>query len=203
MGFHEKQYLMDLLFVTNNPNKLTEIEALMPSGINLLTLSDINFTKDIPETENTIEGNSMLKALAVNEIYSGMCFAEDTGLEIEALNGEPGVRSARYAGEGKCNQDNINLVLSNMKDVSERDARFKTVLTFFDGKENIQFEGICDGKIIDVQRGSLGFGYDSIFVPNGSNMTFAEMTLDQKNLFSHRKKALFSFIAYFREKYQS
>jgi XTP/dITP diphosphohydrolase len=126
--------MTELLFVTNNQNKLGEISALMPDNLKILKLSDINFHQDIPETENTIEGNSLLKAIAVNELYKGMCFAEDTGLEIKALNGEPGVRSARYAGEGKCNQDNINLVLNKMKGAKDNTARFKTVLTFFDGR---------------------------------------------------------------------
>jgi XTP/dITP diphosphohydrolase len=193
--------MTELLFVTNNQNKLGEISALMPDNLKILKLSDINFHQDIPETENTIEGNSLLKAIAVNELYKGMCFAEDTGLEIKALNGEPGVRSARYAGEGKCNQDNINLVLNKMKGAKDNTARFKTVLTFFDGKENIQFEGICEGVIIAEQKGEMGFGYDSIFIPNGSEFTFAQMNMEEKNKFSHRKKAFYSFIDYFREKY--
>lgn len=199
LELHEIKIMTTLLFITGNSNKLKEIASLLPSFITLKSLKDIGFMEEIEENEDTIEGNSMLKVLVVKNIYKGMCFAEDTGLEIEALAGEPGVRSARYAGEGKCNQDNINLVLSKMKGILNRNAQFKTVLTFFDGEKNIQFEGLCKGSILEVQRGDYGFGYDSIFIPNGSTLSFAEMDLPQKNVFSHRKKAFSSFIDYFQK----
>lgn len=185
---------MTLLFVTSNPNKIKEIKSILPKGMQLIGLEDIDFDEEIPETAETIEGNSRLKVEALVSKKGLACFAEDTGLEVKSLNGEPGVRTARYAGENACNHDNISLVLNKMEGISDRSARFKTVLTYFDGHQYFSFEGICEGTIALSPRGSDGFGYDPIFIPNGSKATFAELSLEEKNFFSHRKKAFEKFL---------
>jgi len=190
---------MQLLFATSNVNKVKEIQSLLPEGFSLLGLNDIGFSGDIPETADTIEGNSLLKAQFIAENYNRICFSEDTGLEVVALNGRPGVRTARYAGEQACNQDNISLVLKEMNAITERKARFKTVISFFDGNEFKQFEGICNGSIATEVKGNDGFGYDPIFIPDGEVRTFAEMTLAEKNKFSHRKKAFNQFLEYLKD----
>ncbi|MFN8315005.1 MAG: RdgB/HAM1 family non-canonical purine NTP pyrophosphatase [Chitinophagales bacterium] len=190
---------MQLLFATSNVNKVKEIQSFLPEGFSLLGLNDIGFSGDIPETADTIEGNSLLKAQFIAENYNRICFSEDTGLEVVALNGRPGVRTARYAGEQACNQDNISLVLKEMNAITERKARFKTVISFFDGNEFKQFEGICNGSIATEVKGNDGFGYDPIFIPDGEVRTFAEMTLAEKNKFSHRKKAFNQFLEYLKD----
>lgn len=187
---------MQLLFATSNANKIKEIQSVLPEGYSLLGLNDLNFEGDIPETADTIEGNSMLKAKFIADNFGRVCFSEDTGLEIVALGGKPGVRTARYAGEQACNLDNISLVLKEMNGVTAREARFKTVITFFDGKAFKQFEGICNGSIAFDIHGNEGFGYDPIFIPEGEERTFATMTLTEKNIFSHRKKAFNLFLSY-------
>lgn len=189
---------MQLLFATSNSNKVKEIQSLLPEGFSLLGLNDIGFHGDIPETADTIEGNSLLKAQFIAENFNRICFSEDTGLEVVSLNGRPGVRTARYAGEQACNQDNISLVLKEMNATTERKARFKTVISFFDGKAFKQFEGICNGSIATEVKGIDGFGYDPIFIPDGEVRTFAEMTLTEKNKFSHRKKAFNQFLEYLK-----
>jgi XTP/dITP diphosphohydrolase len=190
---------MQLLFATSNANKVKEIQSLLPEGFSLLGLNDIGFNGEIPETADTIEGNSLLKAQFIAGNFNRVCFSEDTGLEVVALNGRPGVRTARYAGEQACNQDNISLVLKEMNAITERKARFKTVISFFDGKVFKQFEGICNGRIATEVKGNDGFGYDPIFIPNGEVRTFAEMTLAEKNTFSHRKKAFNQFMEYLKD----
>ncbi|MBP6516327.1 MAG: RdgB/HAM1 family non-canonical purine NTP pyrophosphatase [Chitinophagales bacterium] len=190
---------MQLLFATSNINKVKEIQSLLPEGFSLLGLNDIGYNGDIPETADTIEGNSLLKAQFIAENFNRICFSEDTGLEVVALNGRPGVRTARYAGEQACNQDNISLVLKEMNAITERKARFKTVISFFDGNEFQQFEGICNGHIATDTKGNDGFGYDPIFIPDGELRTFAEMTLAEKNKFSHRKKAFNQFLEYLKD----
>jgi len=190
---------MQLLFATSNINKVKEIQSLLPEGFSLLGLNDIGYNGDIPETADTIEGNSLLKAQFIAENFNRICFSEDTGLEVVALNGRPGVRTARYAGEQACNQDNISLVLKEMNAITERKARFKTVISFFDGKEFKQFEGVCNGCISTEAIGIDGFGYDPIFIPDGEVRTFAEMTLAEKNKFSHRKKAFNQFLEYLKD----
>ena len=189
---------MQLLFATSNINKVKEIQSLLPEGFSLLGLNDIGYNGDIPETADTIEGNSLLKAQFIAENFNRICFSEDTGLEVVALNGRPGVRTARYAGEQACNQDNISLVLKEMNAITEHKARFKTVISFFDGNEFKQFEGICNGHIATDTKGNDGFGYDPIFIPDGEVRTFAEMTLTEKNKFSHRKKAFNQFLEYLK-----
>ena len=190
---------MQLLFATSNINKVKEIQSLLPEGFSLLGLNDIGYNGDIPETADTIEGNSLLKAQFIAENFNRICFSEDTGLEVVALNGRPGVRTARYAGEQACNQDNISLVLKEMNAITERKARFKTVISFFDGNEFQQFEGIRNGHIATDTKGNDGFGYDPIFIPDGELRTFAEMTLAEKNKFSHRKKAFNQFLEYLKD----
>ncbi|HEY0261421.1 MAG TPA: RdgB/HAM1 family non-canonical purine NTP pyrophosphatase, partial [Chitinophagales bacterium] len=172
---------MELLFATSNVNKVREIQSLLPEGFVLKGLNNIGFTGDIPETADTIAGNSQLKADFIAQKFGIPCFSEDTGLEISALGGKPGVRTARYAGDNACNQDNISLVLQQMNGETNRSARFITVITFFDGKTFQQVEGICEGSIANEQKGKDGFGYDPIFIPEGDTQTFAEMDLSEKN----------------------
>lgn len=174
------------VFATNNLHKLEEVNAIIDDKIELLTLNDINCHTDIPETADTLEGNALIKAKFVYDNYHKDCFGDDTGLEVEALNGEPGVYSARYAGEGHDSEANIKKLLHNLEGVANRKARFRTVFALIaDGKEHY-FEGIIKGEIIKVRKGTAGFGYDSIFVPEGYTQTFAEMGNDIKNKISHR-----------------
>lgn len=191
--------ILKLVFATHNQNKFKEVKALMPAFINLLSLHDIGCMKDIQETENTIEGNAILKATFVSANFGYNCFADDTGLEVDALGGEPGVYSARYAGEQKRSDDNITLLLKNLNDKKQRSAQFKTIIALVINKEKIIFEGICKGSITHKKRGRLGFGYDPIFVPEGAQQTFSEMTQDQKNQYSHRGKAISQLITYLQE----
>lgn len=180
---------MKLVFATNNKNKIKEVQALMPEGIHLLSLEEIGCHEDIPETSPTIEGNAIQKAEYVKENYGYDCFADDTGLEVEALNGAPGVYSARYAGEEKSSEANINKLLQELKGKDNRSARFKTVISLhLDGKLHT-FEGICSGNIIFERKGLQGFGYDPVFQPEGKSVTFAEMNLKEKSEISHRARA--------------
>jgi XTP/dITP diphosphohydrolase len=181
---------MQLIFATNNSNKLKEVNSLLNSSFVLKSLTDIGFCEDIPETENTLEGNALLKARIIAEKYNCNCFADDTGLEIVALDGEPGVFSARYAGEEKNSEKNMQKVLEKLTNVSNRKAHFRTVIALIiEGKEYL-FEGIVKGEITQKKRGVDGFGYDPIFMPDGYDKTFAEMTLQEKNQVSHRAIAL-------------
>ena len=179
-----------LVFATNNAHKLEEIAAILGEKIKLLSLKDIECTADIPETANTLEGNATQKAEYIYQQYGLDCFADDTGLEVEALDGAPGVFSARYAGEGHNSEDNMQKLLQNLQGVTNRKAQFRTVICLiWDGKRYL-FEGICKGKIIEEKRGNAGFGYDPIFVPEGYDQTFAELGNDIKNSISHRAKAV-------------
>jgi XTP/dITP diphosphohydrolase len=180
---------MKLIFATSNENKAIELQKMMGDFIKIDSLKDLFFTDEIEETEDTLEGNSKLKAKAVFKEFERACFADDTGLEVNALNGAPGVYSARYAGPECDAHQNMNKLLTDLRDSSNRKARFRTVITFMDHEELIQFEGIVEGKIINQKRGTFGFGYDPLFIPNGSSSTFAEMTLEEKNKFSHRALA--------------
>jgi XTP/dITP diphosphohydrolase len=181
---------MQLIFATNNANKLKEVNSLLSSSITLKSLTDIGFNEDIPETENTLEGNALLKARYIAQKFNCNCFADDTGLEIVALNGEPGVYSARYAGEHKNSEDNIQKVLEKLKGKDNRQAQFRTVIALILDDKEYLFEGIVKGKITEEKRGTDGFGYDPIFIPDGFDKTFAEMTLSEKNQVSHRAIAL-------------
>ncbi|MFV0554577.1 MAG: non-canonical purine NTP diphosphatase [Mangrovibacterium sp.] len=180
---------MKLVFATNNLNKLKEVQAMLDDSIELLSLSDINCHEDIPETQPTIEGNARQKAQYIYNNYGFNCFADDTGLEIDALHGEPGVYSARYAGEAKDSKANMQKVLAKLKDEKNRTAQFKTVFALIiDGEETL-FEGIVKGEILSHECGSDGFGYDPIFKAEGFDKSFAEISLQEKNKVSHRARA--------------
>jgi XTP/dITP diphosphohydrolase len=178
-----------LIFATNNNNKVIEVRSILKNEFKILSLAEAGIDIDIPEPFNTLEENAYEKARVINNITKGNCFAEDTGLEVDALNGEPGGKSARYAGEGRNFENNIDKLLSNLKNTDNRKAQFKTVICIIlDGEQHI-FDGICKGTIIAERKGQSGFGYDPVFIPDGADKTFAEMTLEEKNNFSHRKKA--------------
>lgn len=187
---------MKLCFATNNKNKLYEIQQLVPASVQLVSLQDIGCTEDIPETEPTIEGNSMLKAAYVFDNYKLACFADDSGLEVDALEGAPGVFSARYAGPACNSEDNINKLLKELKGKENRKAQFKTIITLISENENIQFEGIIRGTISEEKRGEKGFGYDPVFIPEGHSVSFAEMSTEEKNTISHRAIATKKLIKY-------
>jgi XTP/dITP diphosphohydrolase len=180
---------MKLVFASNNKNKILEIRSMLPESIQILSLEDIGCLEDIPETANTIESNAILKANYVTQKYGCDCFADDTGLEVEALNGEPGVFSARYAGEQKNADDNMTKLLFELQNKDNRKAQFKTVICLnIDGHQHL-FTGIAKGEIIKGKIGTGGFGYDPIFKPEGYQHTFAQISLDIKNQISHRGKA--------------
>ena len=188
---------MKLVFATHNLNKFKEVQSLLPSNIELVSLTDIGCHDDIPETAATIEGNALLKVKYVKDNYGLDCFADDTGLEVSSLNNAPGVYSARYAGADANAQSNMNKLLDNMRDIQDRAARFKTVIALSYKGEDILFEGICKGTIITQKRGAKGFGYDPIFLPDGKNQTFAEMSLQEKSTIGHRGKAMQKLITHF------
>ncbi len=190
-----------LCFATNNKNKTHEIKALLGPFFVLQNLSDIGCIEELPETQPTIEGNALQKAQYVFDRYGVSCFADDTGLEVEALNGEPGVFSARYAGAQRNDTDNMQLVLNRLQDKTNRRARFKTVIALIDQGMVTTFEGIVPGIIAEAPRGTKGFGYDPVFVPDGYDKTFAEMELEQKNLISHRAVAVKKLVNFLRQKY--
>jgi XTP/dITP diphosphohydrolase len=181
---------MKLVFASNNNNKIKEIQQLLPSSFEVLSLQDIDCTEDIPETADTIEGNAILKANYVTKKYGLNCFADDSGLEVDVLNSAPGVYSARYAGEQKNDDNNMNKLLSNLENETNRKANFKTVICLnFNGKQHL-FTGVINGKIIDEKIGDNGFGYDPIFVADGYTKTFAELTMEEKSSISHRGQAV-------------
>ncbi len=186
-----------LVFATNNAHKLEEVRAILSDEFEVLGLRDVGCDDDIPETADTLEGNAMLKAQYVFDKYGFSCFADDTGLEIEALGGDPGVYSARYAGEPQDAQANRNKVLANLSNVSNRAARFRTVIVLImaDGHTEC-FDGVVEGVIINGERGENGFGYDAIFVPDGYGETFAELSSEVKNSISHRANAVRRFADY-------
>jgi len=190
---------MELVFATNNQHKIEEIQSLLGNDFVVKGLKDIGCDVDIPETANTFEGNALQKAQFVYEHYKVPCFSDDTGLEIEALNGEPGVYSARYAGEERNSEKNMQKVLEKLQGVTNRQAQFRTVIAYVDGKNKYFFEGIVRGTILDHKRGDKGFGYDPIFVPEGRTETFAELDLAVKNSMSHRGRAMEKFIAFFNQ----
>ena len=178
-----------LVFATNNLHKLEEVSAILGNQIELLSLNDINCHTDIPETADTLEENALLKSRFIYENYGMNCFADDTGLEVEALEGAPGVYSARYAGDGHNSEANMIKLLDNLKEKKNRKAQFRTAISIIDGKEYL-FEGIIKGEIGTIKKGDSGFGYDPIFVPEGYNETFAELGSDIKNKISHRALAI-------------
>lgn len=179
----------ELLFATQNAHKAAEIEKLLSGKLRILSLKDKGYTEELPETGFTLEANALQKARFVSENIMPNCFADDTGLEVEVLDGAPGVYSARYAGEDRSDTNNISLLLQNMDGKTNRKARFRTVIALiFEGKEYL-FEGMVAGTIIEERRGNNGFGYDPVFVPDGKQITFAEMELSEKNTISHRARA--------------
>ena len=181
---------MDIVFVTNNKNKLSEIKNLVSSDYNILSLKDINFNEEIEETKNTLEDNALLKARYIHSRYGYNCFADDTGLEIDYLKGAPGVFSARYAGPKCLAKDNIDKVLLKLKDVKNRQAKFRTVIALILDNNEYTFEGECMGDISLKEKGKNGFGYDPIFIPKNLNLSFAQMSHAAKNKISHRAKAV-------------
>ena len=194
--FLPKIMIMELVFATNNQHKLKELQSILGEKIHLLSLNDIGCYEEIPEEQTTLEGNARQKSMYVYEKFGYSCFADDTGLEIEALNGEPGVYSARYAGEEKNAEANMNRVLKELTNKTNRKARFRTVISLIiNGREN-QFEGIVKGKILNEKRGEKGFGYDPIFLPEGYTISFAEMNLEEKNKISHRGRAVEKLVQY-------
>ncbi len=189
---------MKLVFATNNPNKLAELQALVSKGIEILSLAAINCNEELPETNPTLEENALQKAQYVYDNYGFNCFADDTGLEIEALGGAPGVYSARYAGEACKAEDNMQKVLQKLEGEVNRAAKFRTVIALIiNGEENL-FEGECNGSITKTKSGAEGFGYDPVFRPNGYDVTFAEMTKSEKGEISHRGKAVEKLIAFLK-----
>ena len=181
---------MKLIFATNNRHKLTEVEAILGGRIELISLAECGITEDIPETSDTIEGNALQKARYVYEKTGLDCFADDTGLEVDALGGAPGVHSARYATDGHDFAANRELLLRNMEDKSDRRARFRTVIALILGGEEFLFEGIVEGEITREERGEGGFGYDPMFQPEGYELTFSELSPEEKNSISHRGRAV-------------
>lgn len=190
--------MVKICFATNNQHKLREIQAILGDSFELITLKDIQCLEELPETNRTIEANSMQKAQFVWDHYQIPCFADDSGVEVFALNGEPGVDSAYYAGPQKNDEENLLLLLKNMEGVINRSAQFKTVVTFVDGHITQQFEGIIKGTIIQEKRGQNGFGYDPIFIPDGFEKTFAEMSLEEKKAISHRSIAFLQLQKYLK-----
>ena len=190
---------MQLILATNNQHKAAEINAILGNEFEIITLKQAGIDIDIPEPYDTLEANAAEKSRVIQELTGKDCFAEDTGLEVTALNGEPGVKSARYAGEGKSTDENIEKLLSALKSHQNRAAQFRTVISLRLGEKEYKFEGICKGSIIAERKGSGGFGYDPVFVPQGAAKTFGEMNMEEKNTFSHRKKAITRLITFLKE----
>jgi XTP/dITP diphosphohydrolase len=186
-----------LIFATNNRNKVAEIQSLVGANFTIIPLKEAGIEIEIPEPHDQLEANAHEKAVTIFNLTHQNCFSEDTGLEIEALDGAPGVKSARYAGENSNAQDNIDLVLNRMTGIENRSAQFRTVICLIWENQTHYFEGVCKGQILSNMQGENGFGYDPIFVPDGTSKSFANMTMEEKNQFSHRKKAvaqLFEFL---------
>lgn len=188
--------MKELVFATNNLNKLKEVQSLLPDDIKLLSLADIGCKEDIPETQLTIEGNAIMKATFIKERYGYDCFADDTGLEVQALNNEPGVFSARYAGPQRNANDNMDKLLNELEYKKDRSARFKTVIALIQDDQLNTFTGICEGEISKTKKGDQGFGYDPIFRPQGHIQTFGQLDLKKKNKISHRAKAILQLCNY-------
>jgi XTP/dITP diphosphohydrolase len=187
---------IDLIFATNNANKVKEIKAVTGDVLSILSLAEAGIEIDIPEPHETLEANASEKSAVIHQLTQKNCFSEDTGLEVEALNGAPGVKSARYAGDSRNFQANIDLLLHNLASVTNRTAQFRTVISLIWNEQEYLFEGICKGQIMKEASGKEGFGYDPVFKPDGATKTFAEMSLAEKNQFSHRKKAMQQLLAF-------
>lgn len=190
--------MKEICFATNNRHKLEEIRKQIGDQYTILSLEDIGCQEEIPETQATVAGNSMQKAEYINVRYSVDVFADDTGLEVEALDGAPGVISSRYAGPNATNEENMDLLLKELEGVENRSARFRTVITLIIDNDLHQFEGIVEGKITQERMGEKGFGYDPIFVPEGHSVTFAQLSIEEKNQISHRGKAVKKMVDFFK-----
>jgi XTP/dITP diphosphohydrolase len=190
---------MKLIFATNNKNKVEEIKHLTHQKFQILTLQEVGIDIDIPEPHDTLEANATEKSMTIYKLTNEAVFSEDTGLEVAALHGAPGVKSARYAGEGRNMQDNIEKLLHELKDKPSRAAQFRTVASLIINGKEYQFEGICKGHITTEQDGTSGFGYDPVFIPEGSDITFANMDVTEKNKYSHRKKAVQQLIDFLND----
>lgn len=190
---------MKLIFATNNAHKIEEIRAVLPSSVSIITLKEAGINVEIPEPYDTLKENAAQKAHTIYSLTNTNCFSEDTGLEVAALNGEPGVRSARYAGEDKQFANNITKLLINLQPHTDRSAQFKTVICLLLNGKEYYFEGICRGHITTTPQGSGGFGYDAVFVPDGATKTFAEMTLNEKNQYSHRRIATAGLVTFLKQ----
>lgn len=191
-----KNHTLKLIFATNNQHKVNEIRSIIDKNLELITLREAGIDIDIPEPYNTLKENASGKSRTIFDMTGINCFSEDTGLEVDSLGGEPGVKSARYAGDDRSFNANIEKLLSKLTDKTDRAARFRTVISLIiDGRETL-FEGICEGRIINEKRGEQGFGYDPVFIPAGAAKTFAEMTMQEKNQFSHRKKAVEKLVTF-------
>lgn len=189
-----------IIFATNNQNKVEEVRAVLGSRFNIITLKEAGIDIDIPEPHHTLEANATEKSKTIHQLTNQNCFSEDTGLETEALHGEPGVKSAMYAGDSRNFDANIEKLLVNLAPHNNKTARFRTVISLILDNKEFYFEGICTGRIIAEKRGEHGFGYDPIFIPDGSEKTFAEMDMTEKNKFSHRKKAMEKLIEFMNNK---
>lgn len=193
--------MLSLLFASNNRHKIEEVQELFGSSFDIISLKEAGFDIDIPEPYDTLEDNARQKARVVYDLAGRDCFSEDTGLEIEALNGAPGVRSARYAGDEKSFERNIAKVLDELGGQKDRSARFRAVICLILNGREFMFEGITNGEIISIPKGARGFGYDPIFVPNGETRTFAEMTMQEKSVYSHRARAMKQMVAFLQNIY--
>jgi XTP/dITP diphosphohydrolase len=194
-------HLMEtLIFATNNTHKVDEVRSVLKDRWDILSLKDAGIKIDIPEPHDTLEANAREKSFTIYHLTGRNCFSEDTGLEVSALGGAPGVKSARFAGEKASYEENTLKLLDNLKDKSDRKARFRTIISLFLGGIEHQFEGICPGTIIEEKKGTAGFGYDPVFVPDGDTRTFAEMNTTEKNKYSHRKKAMDKLIFFLANK---
>jgi len=191
---------MELCFATNNQHKLDEVSQLLGDSFKVVNLNSIGCTEELPEDQETLEGNSLQKAKYINDNFNISCFADDTGLEVEALDGAPGVYSARYAGEQRSSEDNMNLLLERLSNESNRKARFRTVITLIMDGQTHQFEGIAKGEILESKRGEKGFGYDPLFLPEGMNKSMAELTAVEKNAISHRGEAIRKLVAFLKQR---
>ncbi|GGH02530.1 non-canonical purine NTP pyrophosphatase [Polaribacter pacificus] len=190
---------MKLVFATHNKNKLAEVQKMLPKSIELLSLNDINCFDDIEETASTLEGNANIKATFIKNNYGFDCFADDTGLEVNTLNGEPGVYSARFAGKENDSEKNMQKLLNELKDKTDRSAQFRTAISLHLEGKHYLFEGICKGEILTSKQGEKGFGYDPIFKPEGFNSSFAQMTSEEKNSISHRGLAIKKLVSFLIE----
>lgn len=190
---------MKICFVTNNKYKLEEVSNKLPARYHLLALNELNFNEDIPETADTLEGNARLKANYIYQIHKIDCFADDTGLEVDALDGAPGVYSARFAGPEQDANANLNLLMKKMEGVGNRKAKFRTIICLILKGQYYTFEGRVDGHLLETTAGKGGFGYDPVFIPEGYNRTFAEMSMEEKNKISHRARAVDKLIQFFED----